>query len=179
MLCNCRASETTKDDQLCARIQIEFDTFVLRSSNYVYLSRFLGAWQYLATLPFSEVHISTAWKLYYMLTSGFTQDLIENVKDGMSAAFAKWFIFTYCAYIVCLNILDFQVVISQSAFLEQFNFIVIDVPAEDMYYLLQTFGSMALARDITDIDFIRCITTDLFKASVTLQNDRNESQFQC
>lgn len=72
-----------KDDQLLARIQIEFDTFVLRASNYVYLSRFLGAWQYLATLPFSEVHITTTWKLYYMLTYGFSQDLIENVTDGM------------------------------------------------------------------------------------------------
>lgn len=78
-----RAEDTIKDAQSCARIQIEFDTFVLRSSNYVYLSRFLGAWQYLATLPFSEVHITTAWKLYYMLTSGFSKDLIENVSDGM------------------------------------------------------------------------------------------------
>lgn len=41
--------------------------------------------------------------------------------------------------------------------------IVIDVPAEDMYYLLQTFASMAMAREMIDIDFIRCITTDLFK----------------
>lgn len=77
-----RASDSVKDDQLCTRIQIEFDTFVLRASNYVYLSRFLGAWQYLATLPFSEVHIATAWKLYYMLTSGFSKDLIENVTDS-------------------------------------------------------------------------------------------------
>lgn len=71
-----------KDDQLFARIQIEFDTFVLRASNYIYLSRFLGAWQYLAILPFSELHITTSWKLYYMLTSGFSTDLVENVTDG-------------------------------------------------------------------------------------------------
>lgn len=64
-----------------------------------------------------------------------------------------------------LNIVDFQEKISQSAFLEQFNSIVVDVPAEDMYYLLQTFASMAMARDTVDIDFIRCITTDLFKVS--------------
>lgn len=78
----CRSSDSRKDDQLCARIQVEFDTFVLRSSNYIYLSRFLGAWQYLATLPFSELHIKTTWKLYYMLTSGFSKDSIENVTDG-------------------------------------------------------------------------------------------------
>lgn len=58
---------------------------------------------------------------------------------------------------------DFQAKVSQSAFLEQFNDIVTDVPAEDMYYLLQTFASMALSREMNDIDFIRCVTTDLFK----------------
>lgn len=58
---------------------------------------------------------------------------------------------------------DFQVKASQSAFLEQFNDIVVDVPAEDLYYLLQTFASMALSREIKDLDFIRCVTTDLFK----------------
>lgn len=78
----CRANDITKDTQTCARIQIEFDTFVLRASNYIYLSRFLGAWQYLVILPFSELHISTTWKLYYMLTSGFSTELIENVSDG-------------------------------------------------------------------------------------------------
>lgn len=77
-----RESDSLKDDHLCARIQVEFDTFVLRASNYIYLSRFLGAWQYLAILPFSELHITTTWKLYYMLTSGFSKDLIENVTDG-------------------------------------------------------------------------------------------------
>lgn len=65
---------------------------------------------------------------------------------------------------------------SHSAFLEQFNEIVIDVPPEDMYYLLQTFASMALSREMNDIAFIRCITTDLFKVclfeftGITVQN---------
>lgn len=77
-----RSGNSMKDEQLCARIQIEFDIFVLRSSNYIYLSRFLGAWQYLAILPFSELHITTTWKLYYMLTNGFSRDAIQNVSDG-------------------------------------------------------------------------------------------------
>lgn len=86
-----------KDDQLCARIQIEFDTFVLRSSQYIYRSRCLGAWQYLAILPFSELDISTVWKLYHFLTVGFTKDAIENVTDGrltrlLCSSFAEFLI---------------------------------------------------------------------------------------
>lgn len=53
--------------------------------------------------------------------------------------------------------------VEQSISLERFNDTIIDVPAEDMYYLLQTFASMAMARDITDIEFIQCVTTNLFK----------------
>lgn len=82
-----RAEDVLKDRQLYARIQIELDTFVLRSSNFIYLSRFLGAWQYLVILPFSELHITTIWKLYYMLTAGFSHDTIENVADGKNARY--------------------------------------------------------------------------------------------
>lgn len=91
-----------KDRQLYARIQIELDTFVLRSSNFIYLSRFLGAWQYLVILPFSELHISTVWKLYHMLTAGFSHDTIENVTDGESIrsvaydAHKSWAILLIC-----------------------------------------------------------------------------------
>lgn len=54
-----------------------------------------------------------------------------------------------------------------SHFLDRFNDTIIDVPAEDMYYLLNTFSSMALARSNTDLEFIRCITVDLFKVGFT------------
>lgn len=64
-------------------------------------------------------------------------------------------------FFVCFA--DFQKKASQVAFLEHFNDIVVDVPAEDMYYLLQTFASMALAREMNDLEFIRRVTTDLFK----------------
>lgn len=60
---------------------------------------------------------------------------------------------------------DFKAKASETNFLERFNDIVIDVPAEDLYYLLQTFASMAMSREIIDFDFIYCITIDLFKVS--------------
>lgn len=48
-------------------------------------------------------------------------------------------------------------------FLECLNDTIYDVPPEDMYYLLQTFGSMALARNQCDYEFINRITMDLFR----------------
>lgn len=69
---------------------------------------------------------------------------------------------------------DFKVESTQSAFLDLFNDIVVDVPAEDMYYLLQTFASMALAREMDDIEFIGRVTTDLFMVcSYSFFNEKN------
>lgn len=52
-------------------------------------------------------------------------------------------------------------------FLNRFNDTIIDVPAEDMYYLLNTFSSMALAQSNTDLEFVRCVIVDLFKVGFT------------
>lgn len=73
----------TKDQNTCNRIQIEYDAFVLRASCYIYKSRFLGAWQYLAILPFGDLFIENAWKLYYSLSVGFVDnDVIDNIEDS-------------------------------------------------------------------------------------------------
>lgn len=66
-----------------------------------------------------------------------------------------------------LHYLDFRTKVMETDFLNRFNDTVIDVPSEDMYYLLQTFASMAMARDIVDIEFIECVTTDLFRVGFT------------
>lgn len=60
--------------------------------------------------------------------------------------------------------------IHQTEFMEKFNDTIIDIPVEDMYYLLQTFSSIALARKMSDWDFIERITLDLFKVSFFINN---------
>lgn len=62
-----------------------------------------------------------------------------------------------------LSPIDYKAKVSAGDFLDKFNDTVIDVPAEDMYYLLQTFASMAMARPWSDTDFVYCVTMDLFK----------------
>lgn len=58
---------------------------------------------------------------------------------------------------------DYKTTVSTTDWLDKFNDTIIDVPAEDMYYLLQTFASMAMARPWSDGDFVYCVTADLFK----------------
>lgn len=74
---------------MCARVRVEFDMFVLRAANYIYQSRCLGTWQYLAMLPFGEVSAETVWRLYFFLVTGGTE---ETINDADIGKITKWFI---------------------------------------------------------------------------------------
>lgn len=54
---------------------------------HIYKSRSLGAWQYLAILPFADLCSQTVWKLYYALIVGFAEDVIANIEDGTDSRF--------------------------------------------------------------------------------------------
>lgn len=47
-----------------------------------------------------------------------------------------------------------------------FNDSLVDVPADDLYYLLQTFSSMALSRELQEWDFVVRVTMDIFQVKI-------------
>ncbi len=47
-----------------------------------------------------------------------------------------------------------------------FNDSLVDVPSDDLYYLLQTFSSMALSRDLKEWDFVVRVTMDIFQVKI-------------
>lgn len=67
---------------MCERVRIEFDMFVMRAANYIYQSRCLGTWQYLAMLPFGELSADTVWRLYFFLVTGGTEETIDDTDIG-------------------------------------------------------------------------------------------------
>lgn len=116
-----------------ARIGVEFDVFVLRAADYIYRSRCLGAWQYLALLPFADLRAETVWKLYYFLVAGGPAGVIDDGDGTVEDSVTVW-----------------KAKEQAEGFLQHFNDTIVDVPAEDMYYLLQTFASIAQSRDVSD-----------------------------
>lgn len=64
-----------------------------------------------------------------------------------------------------LVLLDFRERCIATDFLHQFYDSVVDIPAEDLYYLLQTFSSMALSRmgKANDHQFVEGVTLNLFE----------------
>lgn len=129
----------TTDLHLLSRIQIEYSSFLLKTCCYIYKSRNLGTWQYLVDLPFIYLDIKIMWMLYYHLNVGFADDCLVNLSQ------------------------NFKEKIIEKNFENKFNENNIDVPAEDLYYLLQTFSNMILSRHRNDWDFIKLATLHLFE----------------
>lgn len=127
------------------RIGVEFDVFVLRAADYIYRSRCLGAWQYLALLPFADLRVATVWKLYYFLSAGGPASVFDDVEDSA----AVW-----------------KAQARADGHMQHFNDTIADVPADDLYYLLQTFASIAQSRDAgeqVDRELIESVLIDLFE----------------
>ena len=130
------------DESMLTRIQLEYDYFFLRATLCIFSSRRLGAWQYLAAIPYHIVTSSMLWKLFYILhTDSAYADIPER---EMSAA-------------------EWEAELSSHNLYRQFEEKLSNLPGDESYFLLTTFANMAMARSEVDYEFVRATTIDLFQ----------------
>ena len=130
-----------QDDTMLMRIQLEYDYLFLRATLCIFSSRRLGAWQYLAAIPYHLVSSSMLWKIFYILHT--------------DSSFADFPAFEMSAT-------EWEVELN-SRNLKQFEEKLSDMPGDESYFLLSTFANMAMARSEQDYEFIRATTMDLFQ----------------
>ncbi|KAL3265466.1 hypothetical protein HHI36_009670, partial [Cryptolaemus montrouzieri] len=128
------------DSAMLKRLQVEYDSFFLRAVYYLYSSQKLGAWQFLAVVPYNLVSINTLWKIFY-----FLHDSDVCAKELLTPS----------------NMRDFSKSIEDEALKDQFVEKLSDLTDAEIYYLLNTFANMALARN--EEDFIEIATMDLLQ----------------
>lgn len=126
------------------RLQVEYDAFFLRAIYYLYICQKLGAWQFLAVIPYNMVTLKTLWKIFYFLHSS----------DKQAEEFLNPF-----------DHEDYGKIIWESELRTQFEEKLTVLGDDEVYYLLNTFANMALARSSDDMDFIHSATVDLLKVS--------------
>nr|CAD7586275.1 unnamed protein product [Timema genevievae] len=138
-----RMYTTTSDVAMLHRIQVEYDAFFLRATQSIFSSQRLGAWQFLAVIPYNVVSVSTLWKLFYILHHDCNED--ESLLSHAS-------IYT-----------DWEKLLDSPDLKQQFEEKLEAMPEAESFYLLTTFANMAMARNDIDMDLIRVITLDLFQ----------------
>lgn len=129
------------DQSMIARLQTEYDCFFLRATMCIFSSRRLGAWQYLAAIPYHNVSIHTLWYIFYALHKDTVS--MDPVPNDVTP-------------------LEWETELSSPAIRKQFEEKLSDMPGDESYFLLTTFANMAMARTVKDYDFIRATTIDLF-----------------
>ncbi|KAJ8949814.1 hypothetical protein NQ318_000512 [Aromia moschata] len=134
--------QSLEDKAMLERLQVEYDAFFLRTIYYLYSSQKLGAWQFLAVVPYHMVTLATLWKIFYFLHSSDRQakDILNPLADE-----------------------DYSKKIWEEELRAQFEEKLGSLEDAEVYYLLNTFANMALAREDKDVDFIYAATVDLLR----------------
>ncbi|CAG9856312.1 unnamed protein product [Phyllotreta striolata] len=128
------------DKAMLHRLQVEYDAFFLRAIYYLYSSQKLGAWQFLAVIPYNMVSIKTLWKVFFFLHS--TDDQAVDILNPHAKD-------------------DYSRKIWEKELRGQFEEKLGCLEDAEVYYLLNTFANMALARGDADMGFIHSATLDL------------------
>ncbi|XP_017889287.1 ectopic P granules protein 5 homolog isoform X2 [Ceratina calcarata] len=144
-----------KDQSTLTKLQLEFDCFFLRSVTCIYSSRRLGAWQYLASIPYHMISSKVLWEIYYVLHVDFCRNQYLNI-DNSDKQVNDW--------MKELNSKDLRV---------KFEERLSEMPGDESCYLLTTFANMAVARDSSDRDFIHTVTLDLFQTGFLSEKTRD------
>lgn len=131
-----------EDGAMMQRLQVEYDSFFLRATYYLFSSQKLGAWQFLAVVPYHMVSENVLWKLFYFFhdsNSSYETVLLHNA------------------------IGDLKEKLWHLAVRNQFEEKLETLSEAEIYYLLNTFANMALARKEEEMDFIKAIMVDLLQ----------------
>lgn len=140
-----RLSKNETEASLRTRIQLEYNYLVLRACFYIYNSQRIGTWQYLSGLPFTFLSKNTLYKLYYAFQTGFDYKIINDFTT------------------------NFTEKSSDEQLIKKFVINVVEMPSEDLYYLLQVFAAMACSRETYDWDFIQIVTLGLYEVSLFIK----------
>lgn len=78
------------DPSSVLHLQTEYDAFFLRATYCILSSRGLGAWQFLAIVPYGTVSLPALWKLFFMLhlADAYEKD-VENEEPDFLVEYFK------------------------------------------------------------------------------------------
>lgn len=137
-----KSNESVEDGAMLKRLQVEYDAFFLRATHFLCISQKLGAWQFLAIVPYDFVSLKTLWKIYFLLHNLDTppEEILNPIDDT-----------------------DYESKLWDPYVRSQYQEKIVNLSDAECYYLLNTFTNMALARSEDDIAFIKAIVRDLME----------------
>lgn len=134
------------------RLHLEYDQFFLRAVYSIFFSQRLGAWQFMAALPYDCVSIDMLWKILWLLHMDYREEL-DAVEDGMATGDWK------------RKLEDVHLRLTFEAKLSK-------MPPSEAFYLLTAFANMACSRESQDSEMIETICWEIFQISFLNENTK-------
>ncbi|XP_012284320.1 ectopic P granules protein 5 homolog isoform X2 [Orussus abietinus] len=134
------------------KLQTEYECFFLRAILCIFSSRRLGAWQYLAAIPYHIVSTSILWYIFYILHTDCAS--IDPLGPDMFKS-------------------DWKAELNSPTIRKQFEEKLSAMPGDESYFLLTTFANMAMSRPSEDYHFIQAVTIDLFQIGFLSQKTQD------
>ncbi|XP_022694122.1 ectopic P granules protein 5 homolog isoform X2 [Varroa jacobsoni] len=119
------------------RIQVEYDQFLLRAVNSIFFSESLGAWQFMAVLPYQNVSHGIIWQLLWLLHNNYREEV----------------------QLVDMRVHEIAKQLQSPARLEEK---IENMLEEEVFYLLTTFANMAISRQEANRAFIHTVAVEVF-----------------
>ena len=133
------------------RIQVEVDNFLLRATKWILSSHKLGAWQFLADMPFETVSLEAVWKVFWLIHSNH---LPITAEDLISRGLGR--------------VSGLKDILKDPDYREQFIDNIMRIPLSEAIFLFTTFANMARARNYSrpkDYEFIETVVLELMEVS--------------
>lgn len=138
---NFHSAQNVSDPAMLLRLQVEYDQFFLRAINCIFFSQSLGAWQFMAILPYTCVSTVMMWQLLWLLHNNY-QDKVElaDLSPGE----------------VCNKLQDRS---RKLCFEEKLN----EMPQSEVFFLITSFSNMAASRGEDGRAFTHVIASEIFE----------------
>ncbi|XP_022249483.1 ectopic P granules protein 5 homolog isoform X2 [Limulus polyphemus] len=147
---NFRESNLLTDQALMLRLQVEFDQFFLRAVNCIFSSQCLGAWQFMAVLPYTCVSAPMMWRLLWLLHNNYQEEQVVAAYDE-----ENW-----------------KARVEDKSLRSLFEDNLRDMEESEAFYLLTAFANMAASRSEKEMSFVETVAIEIFEISFVNQELR-------
>ncbi|XP_019856281.1 PREDICTED: ectopic P granules protein 5 homolog [Amphimedon queenslandica] len=147
------------------RLQIEFDQFVLRATQWILTAHKLGAWQFMADMPYGSISGLTLWKILWTLYHYQVASHRDTGNDGRERRGSVLMDRTDLD-LIPENVPDIIQSIRGSLCHAKFVDILMKTFTSEVIFLLTTFVNMARSRDgekEEEKEFINFVAQEIFQ----------------
>ncbi|XP_076366500.1 ectopic P-granules autophagy protein 5 isoform X2 [Tachypleus tridentatus] len=147
---NFKESNLLADQALMLRLQVEFDQFFLRAVNCIFSSQCLGAWQFMAVLPYTCISAPMMWRLLWLLHNNYEEEqAVAAYEEG-----------------------NWKARVEDKSMRSLFEDKLRGMEESEAFYLLTAFANMAASRSEKEMSFVETVAVEIFEISFVNQELR-------